>query len=217
MPEKFCPNCGKETEASAKYCSNCGQDLSAKTGPKVRGGKLDNLIIIGVIALTVLIYVVYQVVTSHSEPETQAGRPPVDSHPPEVNMQAFLENLPEEHGALVGMGNELMDRGQYQLAIECYSRALSQKPVDPHVRVDMGACYHALGDNERAIQEFKTALEHNPEHEVAKFNLGIVYSLLGDREQAAQWWRKLLAQDPPADLKQRTQELLNELESGGSP
>jgi tetratricopeptide (TPR) repeat protein len=130
-------------------------------------------------------------------------------YPPD--MESFVKNLPGEFESLVSMGNVLMDQQRYALAMECYSRALAQRPDDADIQVDMGTCQHALGQNEAAIASFTKALENKPDHKIAKFNLGIVNYSLGDTAQAAQWWNRLLAENPPADLKARTEAMLAKL------
>ena len=58
--------------------------------------------------------------------------------------------------------------------------------------VDLGACYHAIGDNDKASFNFRRALALNPKHPVALFNMGVVSLTVGDTSAARTWWTKYL-------------------------
>lgn len=183
-----------------------------KNGKKSQQGKFSDHIIIGtVLVVTSLVYIGFALTSkedssthNHSHPETETP----------TEMAAFLENLPSDFEALVSMGNALMDKGEYSLALECYSRALEQNPDDTDVRTDLGTCRHALGDNKAAIADFMKVLEINPAHEIAKFNLGIVYLSLEDSARAFDWWQKLLNENPSEELKLRLESIMNEVRQG---
>jgi tetratricopeptide (TPR) repeat protein len=191
-------------------CPSCGLPWTRQLSKSI---VTNHVISLAVFVLVALAYVGYSELVAGRD--RQGGQTEIQSHGmPPIEKDQFVANLPDEYAALVSMGNALMDRGQYDLAVECYRRALEQQPKAVDVRVDMGTCQHALGENQRAITNFKTALEHQPDHEIAKFNLGIVYFTLGDKAQAVEWWNRLLEETPSEELKQRTQELIKQAQEG---
>lgn len=206
MADPRCIHCGAPLAQKEKYCPACGFPAK-KVSRKLR---LNNHII--ALAIFVMIAVAYVGYTGIIGDENQpAGRVGAHDHGmPPIEKDQFIASLPTDYGSLVSMGNALMDRGQYDLALECYRRALEQQPESVDVRVDLGTCQHALGQNEQAIVNFRTALEQQPDHKIAKFNLGIVHFTLGDTTQAVQWWNRLLAENPPEELRRRTEQLIHQ-------
>ncbi len=85
-----------------------------------------------------------------------------------------------------------MDREMYDKAIPQYEQALTMDSLQPDVMVDLGACYHALGENDKADFQFHRALAINPNHPVALFNMGVVSLSVGDTASARNWWTKYL-------------------------
>jgi tetratricopeptide (TPR) repeat protein len=171
----------------------------------------DHIIILGILAAVVLLYIGYEALTPDAvipvENEHQHGTSGMLP-----DMGAFVQSLPTDYNSLVSMGNALMDQGQYAMAVECYSRALNQKPEVVDVRVDLGTCQHSLGLNREAIENFTKALEYDPSHAIAKFNLGIVHYSLEEFDQAIEWWQRLLAENPPQKLKEQTEALIQQMQ-----
>ncbi len=210
MSDKKCLKCGKQIKTDDKFCPSCGQPVGQKAG-QVKESRGDHYIILGILAAVVLIYVGY--LAFSPDETTQQSIPQAQQQPARmpVDIETFVENLPEEFSSLVSMGNALMDQGQFELAIECYSRAVEQKPEDTDVRVDLGTCQHSIGQSLEAVENFKKTLEYDPHHTVAKFNLGIVYYALQDDNQAVEWLTKLLSENPPQDMKDRAQQLIKQI------
>jgi cytochrome c-type biogenesis protein CcmH/NrfG len=121
------------------------------------------------------------------------------------DMSRFIANLPADYASLVSMGNALMDQNHFEMAVECYARALEQNPEAVDVRVDYGVCLHSSGKHEQAIANFKQALEQDPAHKIVKFNMGVVYEFMGDTARAIESWEKLLSENPPEELRQRVE------------
>lgn len=210
MAHNDCTNCGKSVNPTDKFCPACGHPVGGGAGRST--GRLNShVVVLSILVLVALVYVVYHTVTPE-EPVAGEGTQAHGRFTNQQEMQAFLDNLPTDYESLVSMGNALMDRKDYAAAVECYQRALEQNPGATDVRVDLGACQHALGLNDRAIANFTRALEDDPAHQVAKFNLGIVNYTLGNVHEAVEWWRKLLAENPPDDLKSRTEALIQQTE-----
>jgi len=210
MAEKRCSHCGKPVTQKDRYCPSCGYPAKKQSFAVHLNNHIVSLVVFVLVALA---YVGYNQLIAGKGPATE--QPETQSHGmPPIEQDQFLASLPDDYGELVSMGNALMDRGQYGLAVECYRRALERQPEATDVRVDLGTCQHALGQNEAAIANFKAALEHRPDHQIAKFNLGIVYFTLGDTTQAIEWWNRLLDENPSEDLRRRTEELIGKAREG---
>ncbi len=225
MSELHCTQCGKKLSPEDKFCAACGSPTGGGKGLP-QAGKKDHLIIVGVLIAAAIIFIGVSLMGGNKQ---QAAEQPTGQMPPSdmsgamggggtgqapartINKDAFLKNMPSDYESIVSMGNALMDQGHYDLAVECYSRALQQKPHEADIRVDMGACQHFLGQNETAIANFMQALEDNPAHQIAKLNLGVAYASLGDTTQAGRWWRKLLTENPPPEIKTKTETFLNQM------
>ncbi len=167
----------------------------------------DHIVVIAIIAVASVGYLGYSAMADKSAPGQQ-GRRPAPQQQPARDVTAFVENLPDDYTAVVNMANALMDRGDYQLAVATYRKAVELDASSPNVWADLGACLHAVGNNEEAVASFEKALELDPHHHIAKFNMGIVYYTLGDDARARQWWEQLLSENPPADMKARVLQLL---------
>jgi tetratricopeptide (TPR) repeat protein len=155
-------------------------------------GLRDGLVLGGIAAIVVVAYLVaMRPFASEEEPESTQQAMPA-SH--EESM-AEMEGFPETYEALVPMGNDLMDQGNFPMAAECYKRALALQD-DDNVRVDFGACLHGMGMPVRAIEEFMTVIADNPNHAIAHYNLGIVYSTQQMADSARLYFEKYLEIDP---------------------
>lgn len=121
-----------------------------------------------------------------------------------------LEDLPTDYEALVQTGNKLMDEGNYPVAAECYKRALVQREESVDVRVDYGACLHAMGLGHRAVEEFRRVLKEQPSHAVAHFNLGIVFHDMDQIDSARVYWQKYLSLEPNGRAAESARELLKQ-------
>jgi tetratricopeptide (TPR) repeat protein len=92
----------------------------------------------------------------------------------------------------VALGNQFMDQGLYDHAIVQYKRALTVDSLQPDVMVDLGSCYHAIGDNQEALEYIRRALQQEPEHQIAWFNLGVVQLSRADTAAAKEAWNTYL-------------------------
>ncbi|MEJ2248666.1 MAG: tetratricopeptide repeat protein [Candidatus Lokiarchaeota archaeon] len=72
-------------------------------------------------------------------------------------------------------GKTQYNSGNYQEAIENFSKVLKSKPNIPHVWKTLGVCYIKLCDNDKAIDAFEHALEFESASESVYHNLGILY------------------------------------------
>ena len=130
-------------------------------------------------------------------PSSAPAGPPADVQKQIDHLQSVLKNDPKNLNALVHLGNAYFDSGQFDQAIETYSKALEIDPNNADVRTDLGIMYRRKGEFDRAIAEFKKAAEIDPRHANSRYNLGIV--LLhdkGDIKGAIKAWEDYLKLQP---------------------
>jgi tetratricopeptide (TPR) repeat protein len=217
MADKTCSGCGEVLTATARFCPACGRAVKQEDGARRVSAK-NHIFIISVLVVVGGIYLAVQMISPAAKAKPEAPPPESEMYggqkPSGMDMAAFIAGLPKEFESLVSMGNALMDQGRYAMAVECYNRALAQRPDDANVMVDLGACQHALGQNREAIANFMKGLSIDPGHKIAKYNLGIVYWGQGDTVQARSWWEKFVKESPPNEMKSQVESLLQQLNHG---
>jgi len=149
----------------------------------------------------------------------QGGGPP-QSMPPQIVQQvreykAALARNPNDLDANVGLGNLEFDSGQWEKAIEYYSRALAIDPRNPDVRVDRAIAYHGAGQNDLAKKELLKVTREKPTHKNAWLNLGVVMRDLGDRAGAVHAWERYLEIDPQGENAATVRQELETLKQSG--
>jgi Tfp pilus assembly protein PilF len=182
MTQTQCPKCGTPREVQHQFCPSCGFDYrqARSAEPAVpRQSNRDRRREIVILALVVIVTaVVYNVVVA------LVGRDrPIA--PTTSTASPILQDV-------IQTGNDFMDHEMFDKAIPQYEQALSMDSLQPDIMVDLGACYHALGENDKADFQFHRALAINPKHPVALFNMGVVSLTVGDTASARNWWTKYL-------------------------
>ena len=121
--------------------------------------------------------------------------------PPEVTaqVQRYRQALtmdPNDVAANIGLGNLLFDSGQYEKAIDHYSKALEKDPKNADVRVDRAIAYHGMNQDPKAKDELVAVTQSHPEHRNAWLNLGVVSANMGDNATAIRAWEQYLKLEP---------------------
>lgn len=107
----------------------------------------------------------------------------------EQMLQANPENLP----ALIHLGNDTFDAGDFQKAVDAYSKALRIDPGNADVMTDMAIGHRRLGNPQEAVKWLRKAVEIQPDHAIALFNLGIVLrDDIKDNSGALKAWEAFL-------------------------
>ncbi|MBM3299746.1 MAG: tetratricopeptide repeat protein [Deltaproteobacteria bacterium] len=117
-----------------------------------------------------------------------------------ADTERMLARDPNNLAALVQLGNDQFDAGNYEAAIAAYERALKIEPRDPDVITDMGIALRRAQRPLEAVGAFRKALEADPNHPLAMFNLGLVLrDDLKDYDGALKAWEMFLekASDSP--------------------
>ena len=182
MTQTQCPKCDAPREKHYQFCPSCGFDYHQTTSPKPAAPRQSNrarrreiIILALVVVVTAVAYNVVAALVGRDRPIA----------PVNTTVTPVLKNV-------IQAGNDFMDHEMFDKAIPQYEQALSMDSLQPDIMVDLGACYHALGENDKADLQFHRALAINPKHPVALFNMGVVSLSVGDTVSARNWWTKYL-------------------------
>lgn len=93
------------------------------------------------------------------------------------------------------VGHRLMNAGEYELAIEAFSRAALDYGMTGEVLVGLGSAYLALGRLGQAEELLRDAIEADDRSPEAWNNLGVVLMEQGEIPEAAQVFRRAYALD----------------------
>ncbi|MCB1599913.1 MAG: tetratricopeptide repeat protein [Xanthomonadales bacterium] len=80
--------------------------------------------------------------------------------------------------------HELLQAGQWQLAVECCQRLLILEPTDPGAHSQLGLAQKGLGNITTSISCFRRALELKPDLVEAHYKLGTIYQSQGKLDEA---------------------------------
>lgn len=182
MTQAQCPKCGAPREKHHQFCPSCGFDYRQATSPKPAAPRQSNsarrrdFITLALVAVAAA--VVYNLVAALIKPDRPVA-------PTKTATAPVLQNV-------IQAGHDFMDHGQFEQAISQYEQALMMDSLQPDIMVDLGACYHGIGENAKADFQFRRALAMKPKHPVALFNMGVVSLSVGDTTSARNWWTQYL-------------------------
>lgn len=89
----------------------------------------------------------------------QAGSP----EKAQAQYQAALDLVPDETGALLGLGDAQLRQRQPRAAAESYGRAVGLEPRNPDAYIRLGEAYYSQGDLGAAVSAWERALVLRPE------------------------------------------------------
>ena len=102
-----------------------------------------------------------------------------------------LALAPDDHHAMLNLGNILCRQNQPQQALEWYQRALVFDPHNTCAMNNIGKLTHDLGHVESALEWYEHALQREPDYAEARFNRAV--SLLAKGDYSRGWqeyeWR----------------------------
>ena len=102
----------------------------------------------------------------------------------EKEFRAALAENPGDANAEYWLGIIYSLRGDYQTAIEDYSRALQLSPNDAEAHQALGAALIKTGKPEEALEHLLAATRLDPLYPAAHYQLGTVYRQLGRESDA---------------------------------
>jgi len=95
-----------------------------------------------------------------------------------------VQKSPESAVAQSNLGLVLIERRQYDKAIEHIQIAEDLEPANPKFHNNLGVAYTETGATDKAIEQYEIALRLDPNNEKAHYGLGIVYSDRGQLDAA---------------------------------
>lgn len=93
-------------------------------------------------------------------------------------------------------GQKLDQKGQYDLAIVQYNRAIKSDPNFAFAWDNMGLCYRKLNRYEEAIKCYKKSLEIEPKGTMPLQNMAVAYEYLKDYKAASETYLKIIEKNP---------------------
>lgn len=95
----------------------------------------------------------------------------------------------------IAVGNRLMAVGEYELALESFTRAALEQGMTPEVLTSMGTANLGLKRLGQAERLLRRAVEDEPDWPVAWNNLGVLLIEVEEYPEAAQVFRRAYALD----------------------
>lgn len=108
------------------------------------------------------------------------------------SFSVVLELEPENHGALLNMGNYYDYIGNSKRAIDMFKRAVVFRPDFIDGWFNLGNVYLKTEEPEKAVEAFLKALKYNPKFYSAFKNIGFAYETMGDYKKAEEYYFKAL-------------------------
>ena len=91
-----------------------------------------------------------------------------------------------------GLGDQHFNEGEYNEAVEEYTKVLNIKPRAIEVLYNRGRAYQELNQEENAIADFEKVLKLNPDHVQAHLSMGNIEFKNGDYENALFQFNKVV-------------------------
>jgi tetratricopeptide (TPR) repeat protein len=111
-----------------------------------------------------------------------------------------------EPDAWTQLGIAYSKKGEIQIALNHFEKALSLAKTDPLIHNNLGLLYLSIfrQSNKRrdltcAVESFKKVIELDPGLVSAYNGLGVAYRLGGQIDEAITWWNKALERNPDYD------------------
>jgi tetratricopeptide (TPR) repeat protein len=131
---------------------------------------------------------------NHSRQENQIYREKISSHLAQNNLtKSFLNQDLENYLYELGenknipyakLGNECLEKGEYEAAINNYNQAIQSSNSDPDIYHQRGLAHYQLGNYEAAIADYSQAIDMNINDAKSYNKRGLAYYQLGDYEAA---------------------------------
>ena len=84
------------------------------------------------------------------------------------------------------LGATHMAEGEYDKAIECFTRALKARRKSPEAHCNRGTAYSEKGEHDKAVADLSKAIELNPEFADAYYNRAVVHYQMKQYEKSWQ-------------------------------
>jgi cytochrome c-type biogenesis protein CcmH/NrfG len=196
---------------------------AAAAGPAAQRSVLDNILgglrshplvfgaVLGLVALGAV--VLFQVGlpgnggAEEAPPADQAGDiVPLDTERI-AELTAAVEADPNNLEALFELGESYFQAGEWQSAIDWFSKLVAIEPNNVHALTDIGTSNYNLGFAAEAKAAWLKALEFDPNDAQVHYNLGFLYANSEPQDLAAaiEEWQKVVELAPDSNLAQTVQ------------
>ncbi len=113
-----------------------------------------------------------------------------------------------EAAKLYNSGNKMLKSGNYEGAIEDYSKAL-EISKDYRIFYQQGIAYKKLRKFDKALESFHACLEANPDFHIVYNSLGTTYYAQGDYLKAIEYFKKFEESVKKKKLKNRARKYIS--------
>lgn len=134
--------------------------------------------------------------TGGSHPGVKVARPEAErpAAPPPTSQEE--ERRQVRGAAYFARGRTFFEQGEYNQAIEQFTKALQMDPKDAMSYYNRGLAYVAKTEYQEAIADYTSALHQNPRNAMAYYHRGIAHRLLGEHDRAIADYTRALRLDP---------------------
>ena len=105
---------------------------------------------------------------------------------------SLTEFTPNNTATYNNRGIAYAEKGDYDDAIQNYTKAIELDPNDTATFNNRGIAYAKKGYYDDAIRDFTKVIELDPNCAKMMVTIGLMYEKKGDKENARQWWKKAL-------------------------
>ena len=119
---------------------------------------------------------------------------------PPIDLQAHLQQNPQDHAAWHSLGLAMLEAGDFQRAMQYLEAAISLSAKTMVYHRNLGEICRRAGVLERAIRAGRKACKLAPRDLDAHYNLGLAYTDAGDYPNAIKCYRKALSLNPRHNL-----------------
>ena len=130
-----------------------------------------------------------------------------------AELMVALQQDPNNPDVLFDLGESYFWAGEWQLAIDWFTKLLAVDPSDVHAQADIGTANFNMGRYEEAQATWLAALEIAPNDAQIHYNLGFLYASVEpiDLASARREWQLVVELAPDSDLAEVAQQHLQAL------
>ncbi|MBI4495487.1 MAG: tetratricopeptide repeat protein [Deltaproteobacteria bacterium] len=118
---------------------------------------------------------------------------------------------PTPYSLLNNLGWAHYRNGDREKAIECYQKAVAQKPDFGMAFYNMGLAYRDLKQTQAAIAVLRTATRLEPGLQEAHFQLGLLLLQAGERAEAKKAFQEVIRLQPQSERARQAQRHLDQM------
>ena len=169
-------------------------------------------IIMGIIFLISVIFIIPLLKTLSSEIKSIKSDSKDKEPKPAVEKEEKETYKPMKIDKLFDKGIELIEKENFDGAIECFVKVIKKNPKNSKAWSNKGLAHNGNWEYEEAIKCFNIVLELDPSDIIACFNKAVALNDFGKHEEAIECYNEVLRIDPDFDAEELNQILLDKFE-----